>query len=100
MDNLQNIFSKYGYPKHFFEKVVCENARNNNDTSSDTTSREFILKIPYVGKPSTTFSNKMKKLVQMEFNKEIRTVYQTDKVGNYFLLKDNTPQTILPKVIY
>ena len=36
----------------------------------------------------------------MEFNTEIRTVYQTDKVGNYFVLKDKTPQTILPKVVY
>ena len=99
INNLRNIFSKNGYPKHFFEKVVRENTQTNNETS-DTTSNDFILKIPYVGKPSTTFSNKMKKLVQMEFNKEIRTVYQTDKVGNYFALKDKTPQTILPKVVY
>ena len=100
MEKLREIFSRNGYPKYFFDKISSEGLRENSKTDCDADAKKFLLKVPYVGKPSISFSKKMKQLVKAEFDEEVRTIYQTDKVGNYFTLKCNTPDSIVPKVVY
>ena len=74
---------------------------SSDDVEWDKDAQQrFLLKIPYVGKPSFSLSTKMKRLVTKEFDADLRTIYYTEKVGNYFSLKDPILLPILPKVVY
>ena len=59
-----------------------------------------MLKVPYVGKPSLLFSKRISKLVKSETEQDLRIVFTTTRVSNYFSLKDDTPHSILSKVVY
>ena len=47
--------------------------------------------MPYVGKPSLSFEEKMANLVKNKFNVEICIIFTSFKIGGYFFLKCRTP---------
>ena len=49
---------------------------------------------------SRIFSKKIKRLVKLQFDEDLRIVHATEKVGNRFTLKDETPKEVLSKVVY
>ena len=59
-----------------------------------------MIKVPFIGKASTLFSRKLRRLVKSECELDVRVVYQTKKVKDYFVLKDDIPKAIRSKVVY
>ena len=59
-----------------------------------------MLRIPYVGRASVAFSKEMSRLMKQNYQQEIKTVYETTKVKDYFGLKDTTPKEIRSRVVY
>jgi hypothetical protein len=100
VDRLREIFHKNGYPKPFFDKVTNQYFRGEAKEQDQVKSPRLSLKVPYVGKPTLLFSNKMKKVIKSQVGEDLRIIYQTEKVGNQFVLKDKTPKAILSKVVY
>ncbi len=82
------------------EKIVAEHkkrkatgTRNNSDTKNQTAATKngidsYTLKVPYIGKPKTTFATKIALYKIVSGN--IRVVYTTCKVKNQFRLKEAT----------
>ena len=60
----------------------------------------FTFGILYIGKPSHTFSKKLKALVKNKFNLNINIYFRSFKVGNYFQLKSSTPTELSSNVVY
>ena len=58
-----------------------------------------VLKVPYLGKLSIVFAKRLKNLLSTG-DQRIRTIYQTTKVQNSFVLKDSIPKEISSKVVY
>ena len=61
---------------------------------------ETILSIPYIGLPSVIFSKKIKELFKKYYGIDIRVVFTSFKVKNYFSLKCCTQLPLLANVVY
>ncbi len=99
---LRQVFANNGYPAGYFDEIAknfCD-TRRREDANPATDDNQPMLKVPFVGKPSTTFSKRMRALIRSETNQDLKIVYSTTKVGDYFSLKDVTPREILSKVVY
>ena len=60
----------------------------------------MIFKLPFLGSCSTKLGRTITKLLESDYNVKIRTVYNNQKVGNYFGLKDQMPPVLTPNVVY
>ena len=126
IENLKVIFQQNGYPVSFFEKIKSEflnkdkeskpveedvttttekegttTEENETTTEEDKNpkkSRVTILKIPYIGKTSTLFARRLKKLLTQY--PEFQVIYETRKIQDSFQLKDDQPKEILSKIVY
>ena len=123
---LRKIYHMNGYPKSFFDKIFNNHCRNKNQPegsdvkpgheetvktthATDETSavqtpevpeNKAFVKIPYVGRPSILFGNRLKKIFTSLKNVDVRVVYTTTKVKDHFRLKDQTPKELLARVVY
>ena len=61
---------------------------------------ETIFFIPCIGLPSIIFSRKLKELLKKYYCIDIRIVFTSFKVKNYFSLKCHTPLPLLANVVY
>ena len=61
---------------------------------------ETIFFIPYIGLQSIIFSRKLKELFKKYYCIDIRVVFTSFKVKNYFSLKCRTPLPLLANVVY
>ena len=61
---------------------------------------ETIFSIPYIGLPSVISSRKIKELFKKYYGIDIRVVFTSFKVKNYFSLKCCTPLPLLANVVY
>ena len=101
---LRTIFSKNGYPVDLFwyyvKKFVDsrQTGISNNKVKEDGV--ETIFSIPFVGKPSITFGRKIRELFKTNYGINVRIVYTSFKVGNYFSLKCRTPLPLMANVVY
>ena len=109
VNRLKTLFYKNGYPTFFFNSVLqsfnyrnCNISINNvsyrNDSKSDF--NKPFLKIPYFGTVSTKFSRNMSNLLKKHYNVDLRSVYYTFKVSNYFSLKSRTPENLVSNIVY
>ena len=113
--HLKIMYKNNGYPDCFLEKILQEHNRKRQETrktndleSQDRTtavndvedSHAYTLKIPFIGKPSTTFSRKIKNVLSRVISGKIRVVFTTTKVKDQFRLKDTTEDQLLTKVVY
>ena len=73
--------------------------KENNETNNKDNKKYAVLKIPYLGKISTLFGKKIKRLLSSEDN-NIRIVYSTTKVQDSFRLKDPIPNQLRSRVVY
>ena len=74
----------------------------SNKLSSDTTIDNCrYYKLPYIGKYSKVTKQKVKELVE-RFCKDIdlRLIFTTSKIGEYFSAKDPIPENLLSMVVY
>ena len=95
-------FQKKAYPNWFINKIITkfENStfNNTNDcifSNTQEIEKEFAFGIPYIGKPSHTYSKKLRALIKNEFNVNMNIYFRSFKVGNYFQLKCSTPTAAL-----
>ena len=101
---LRNTFSKNGYPVdlfwHYVKKFVDsrQTGISNNKVKEDGV--ETIFSIPFVGKHSITFGKKIRELFKNNYGINVRIVYTSFKVGNYFSLKCRTPVPLMANVVY
>ena len=102
VEKLKLIFWKNGYSKSFFDKVFAyfEQKKATLAQTVDESERNFIIKIPYVGKISNDFKNKLKQLFLNDLNVEIMPVFNSFKVSSYFSLKSKSPSLLSSNVVY
>ena len=100
-DKLRKIFALNGYPRSFFNKVLDaftdKKSTNLPLSQNDENELSFICKIPYVGKCSVIFANKLSNIIKEHYLIDIRCVYTSCKVREYFSLKCKTPQAVVSK---
>ena len=104
IDFLKSVFVKNGYPVDFFFACVNKFLNNKYDTVSNAKiveeKVETIFFVPYVGLPSMIFGRKIRELLSRNYGIDVRIVYSTFKVKNYFSLKCRTPLPLLANVVY
>ena len=76
----------------------CDKSIQNSKIKEDRV--ETIFFIPYIGLPSIIFSRKLKELFKKYYCIDIRIVFTSFKVKNYFSLKCRTPLPLLANVVY
>ena len=74
---LAHIFSLNGYPHHFFNRVLSNFLINiaENKEKEDSENDQFILKIPYLGKCSTIFAQRMSSIIKEHYVIDILPVF-------------------------
>jgi len=101
---LKKLFSLNGYSNHMFQtcmnSFVSKKVQEQPNALPKADSVECIFCIPYIGQPSITYSRKIKQLFKRYYSVDVRTVFNTFKVKNYFSLKCKTPFALKAKVIY
>ena len=67
---LEKMFVKNSYPVNFFQKTVRSflNRKFSDVLIVENSERKYILKIPFVGKPSMDFKNAFSKLFNAYFD--------------------------------
>ena len=102
VSNLSGIFSKNGYPKYFFENCVrrfLDKKFCKTETAQKPDNDLITMCVPYYGNQSLIY----KKLMTNCFKKigcDIRVVFKSFRVKNYFSLKDVTPGDLKAKLVY
>ena len=76
----------------------CDKSIQNSKIKEDRV--ETIFFIPHIGLPSIIFSRKLKELLKKYYCINIRIVFTSFKVKNYFSLKCRTPLPLLANVVY
>ena len=102
-DKLRCMFSKNGYSSKFFHETLASFLADRYTPKrppKDELETKFLLKIPYFGKPSIEFKNKMKDLILKHFNANIVCVYNSCKVSSYFSLKCRGPRYLASNIVY
>ena len=102
-DKLRCMFSKNGYSSKFFYETLTSFLADRYTPKrqpKDELETNFLLKIPYFGKPSIDFKKKMKDLISKHFNVNIMCVYNSCKVSSYFSLKCRGPRYLTSNVVY
>ena len=61
---------------------------------------ETILLVPYVGMPSVIFGRKIREILKKYYCIDVRVVFTSFKVKNYFSLKCRAPLPLLANVVY
>ena len=104
VDFLKRTFAANGYPTHMFNSLVEKFLSKKFEpepkpvVGEDGVQKIFCL--PYIGQPSIEFSNKVRKLFKSRYLMDIKIVYTSFKVRNYFSLKCRTPLPLVANVIY
>ena len=109
IEKLLKLFKKNTYPNWFINKIITKfedrNFNNTNDcnfSNAQEMEKEFAstFGIPYIGKPSHTFPEKLRALIKNRFNVNMNIFFKSSKVGNYFQLKCSTPMELSSNVVY
>ena len=59
----------------------------------------FIIQLPYIGHPSFNFKKRLISIYK-KFDIDVKVVFKSFKVGNYFSLKSKTPLGLRARIIY
>ena len=100
---LEQLFNMNGYSKNMFQAVVNRFVSNKFEPKPRPIledSVQILFKIPYIGLPSIIYGKTMRQIFKKYFNIDVRIVFSTFKVKNYFSLKCRTPVTLKANVIY
>ena len=95
---LKKMFLNNGYPSSFFDKILA--SFQSSSKFSQNISFENSFCIPYLGKKSHHFANRLSALIKNKYNLKISPIYKTFKVVNYFQLKSKTPVALCSNVVY
>ena len=97
---LKNLFSKNGYPEWWIKRtmVKCSNPRDKDEVDAEVDS--IVLRLPFLGRCSSKLGMTLRNLLSAKFDVRLRVVYNSFKVGQYFILKDRTPWPLTSNVVY
>ena len=100
---LQQLFVQNGYPKRMFQ--YCVNGFLSKKYARETPSpneetEEAIFIIPYIDHSSIVYGKKVSQIFKRYFSINLRIVFTTFKVKNYFSLKCCTPLALRANVVY
>ena len=95
---------KNGYPEYLFfscvKKFLNDKFNSVPKVKAVEDRVETIFFMPYVGLPSVIFGRKLRELFRKYYCIDIRIVFTSFKVKNYFSLKCGTPLPLLANVVY
>ena len=74
------------------------NDKENVKVVDDKVETMFV--IPYIGLPSVVFGRKLREIFKRYYGIDIRVVFTSFKVKNYFSLKCRTPLSLSANVVY
>ena len=98
---LSNLFLKNGYPNCFFDQSLKKSDdENKSDTQTPKAYFSRSIKVPYYGKSSNQFANRLVCLVKRKFNVNVSVYYTSFKTSSYFQLKCSTPAALMSNVVY
>ena len=100
VSKLKHMLYLNGYPNFYFNKILSEFKTKNDLINRDESDSFVILKIPFVGNSSFDFSKRMRQTLAKKFNKPVKVIFNTFKVGQCFTLKSKTPKQLLANVVY
>ena len=115
IEKLKSKFKSNGYPVAFFNRIVKQfldqkflpklsRTSSNSlipDGFSDVTPKRYVLKVPFVGKPSLLFKRKITNLVKETYDDiNFSCVFESFKVKNYFSLKCKSNPFLAANVVY
>ena len=104
MANLEKLFFRNGYSCDLFQqcvnKFVSKKVTETSTLPVNEDSVDRLISIPYVGQPSIIYGRKICQLFKKYYNINIRVIYNTCKVRNYFSLKCATPFFLRANVVY
>ena len=105
VDFLRDVFWKNRYPKEVFDSCLrhflnLKHVRDNAEAKVEFDKVETIFLIPYIGLPSIIFGRKLKRLHKDYYCIDVKVVFSSVKVKNYFSLKCHTPMPLMANVVY
>ena len=104
IDFLKGVFVNNGYPEGLFLSCVKKflddkfNRKSNVQPKEETVETIFCL--PYIGLPSVIFGRKLKEIFKKYYCIDVKIVFNSFKVKNYFSLKCRTPLPLVANVVY
>ena len=111
VDRIKTILHNNAYPSDLIERLVNEFISNNEINSLEfkatplekrqrpSSDNRVYLTIPYLGKPSLKFQNRMKRNLQ-QYGLDVLSAYSTAKVGDYFSLKTPLSYLFKTNIVY
>ena len=101
---LRNLYPKRlidKYIKRFLDKKLAVSTQSDNTKNKDEKEIRYI-KLPYIGEFSKTVKTKIDKLIKRfcKENVQVRLIFTTFKIKNYFSTKDVTPKCFMSSVVY
>ena len=108
VSKLIDIFTSNGYTLSFVKRIVHrfvtkkETGPTNslNDSEEEDEPTRFVMMIPFAGKPSLLFKRQISKIFKDKLDVELRCVFQSFRVSNYFSLKSQSAACLLSNVVY
>ena len=102
------LFQKNTYLNWFSSKIITKledcNYNNTNDCnlSNIQMKKEFAYTfgIPYIRKPSQTFSKKLRASIKNQYNEDMNIYFKSFKVCYYFRIKWSTHLELSSNVLY
>jgi hypothetical protein len=94
-----------GYPERLFDYCLkCfvdkKFKSDSNPPKVKEDNVETMFFIPYIGQPSVIFGKKLKAIFKRYYGVDVRVIFTTFKVKNYFSLKSCTPLPLMANVVY
>ena len=105
IENIKSNLIRNAYPPFLIDKVTkkyLDYKFSSNQNQSKDTSDVYYFKLPCIGNLSHRIKNKPSKLCK-EFCKEnfnIKLVFNSFKIKNYFSYKDPTPDNLKSLLVY
>ena len=102
---LKRLFCDNNYPTWFFDKIYSTLKAKLNGIPFDEISVVNNVElcpifVPYVGEASIRFVKALSRLCLKQFHVRLLPLFRTNKVGQYFQLKSETPFPPCSNVVY
>lgn len=103
---LQRLFASNGYPRFFFDRALKKflssqsQVGGENDMDSVDADRRYVFGVPFIGKASKEYKNKIADLIKEHLQVDIDTYYTSCKVSSFFSLKSKVPFSLKARVVY
>ena len=106
LNELSDTLKRNSYPLHIidtsFNKYVNNKSSPNSSTVHSSNNNTRYFKLPYIGYFSKVTESKLKQLLKRFCNTDIniKLVFTSFKIKNFFSAKDRTPDALKSLVVY